>query len=124
MFHNLCDFIKDEMKEIDRKIGAGSRPTSQELEYADLLAHMKKSLLTVDAMENPEEYGYNDDGYDYGARSGRSRSYRASGRGRRYNRMYRDNDAMMDELQELANKAPDDKTRRKLEQFMSEMSDM
>ena len=120
MFYNLCDFIKDEMKEIDHKIVNGSRPSTQELEYADLLAHMKKSLLTVDAMENPEEYGWQDDGY---TKTGRYGARRGSNRGR-YSRMYRDNDDMMDELQSLMDKAPDEKSRRKIERIMHEMSEM
>ena len=132
MFHNLCDFIKDEMKELDRKIASGGKPSMQELEYADLLAHTKKSLLTVDAMENPEEYGYNDSDYSY--RDGYSRSYMA-GRGRnarrdsmgRYAdsaRMYRDDDSMISELHKLMDKAPDERTRHKLENFISEMKSM
>ena len=122
MFHNICDFIKEEMKEIDHKIGGGARPSNQELEYADLLAHMKKSLLTVDAMEHPEEYGWNDDGMSNTyARSYRTGRYNSRGR---YNRSYRDNDSMMEDLRDLIDKAPDEKTRRKLEHIMSDMSEM
>lgn len=124
MFHNICDFIKDEMKEIDHKIGNGARPSNQELEYADLLAHMKKSLLTVDAMEHPEEYGWNDDGMSHTYARSYGRTGRYNNRSSRYGRMYRDNDAMMEDLQELIDKAPDEKTRRKLEHIMSDMSEM
>ena len=42
MFHNLCDFIKDELKELDRKVASGGKLPMQEIEYADKLAHMKK----------------------------------------------------------------------------------
>lgn len=42
MFHNLCDFIKDELKELDRKVASGGKLSMQEIEYADKLAHMKK----------------------------------------------------------------------------------
>lgn len=130
MFHNLCDFIKDELKEMDRKVASGGKLSGQEIEYADKLAHMKKSLLTVDAMENPEDYGYNDDGYNTGYNTS-MRSYGARGRGRnarrdsmgRYadgSRVYYD-DNMMDELHELMNKAPNDQVRQKYREFISEI---
>ena len=108
MFHNLCDMIKEELSEIDRKAAKGQL-TMQEVDYADKLAHLKKSLLTVDAMENPEEYW--DDGHRYGAR-------RRDSMGR-----YRDS-SMMDSLHDLMRKAPDDRTRRKFEEFISEMEKM
>ena len=130
MFHNLCDFIKDELHELDRKVASGGKLSAQELEYADKLAHMKKSLLTVDAMENPEEY---DPGYMYHDGMGNS-SYGARGRGRnarrdsmgRYaagSRVYYD-DNMMDELHELMEKAPNEQVRNKYREFISEIQRM
>ena len=126
MFHNICDFIKDELKELDRKVAAGSRLSTQELEYADLLAHMKKSLLTVDAMENPEDYGghYGDDGRgsSYMAGRGRSTGARRDSQGRYMaSRSYMDGGDMRDDIYDLMNKAPNDKVRRKLEDLLSEM---
>ncbi len=128
MFHNLCDFIKDELKELDRK-AANGKLSGQEIEYADKLAHMKKSILTVEAMENPEEYW--DDNTNYN--SDYSRAYSARGRGRnarrdsmgRYaaSRMYRD-DAMLAELHDLMDKAPNEKVKRKYSEFISEVQDM
>ena len=126
MFHNICDFIKDEMKELDRKIAAGNRLSSQELQYADLLAHMKKSILAVDAMENPEEYGYygNDGNGTYSRGNygvGRGRNARRDSMGRyASSRTYMDGD-MKEELYELMDKAPNDHVRRKLEELVSEM---
>lgn len=132
MFHNLCDYIKDELKELDRKAASG-KLTGQEVEYADKLAHMKKSLLTVDAMENPDEYGYNDnyngnynsnysDRMGYGAR-GRSARRDSRGRYMEGSRVYRDDD-MMGELRELMEKAPNEQVRRKYREFISEMESM
>lgn len=109
MFYNLCEFIKDELKELDRK-ASGGKLSMTELEYADRLSHIKKSLLTIDAMENPEEY--RDDEY-------RSRGYGA----RRRDSMgrYRDDKPIIDGLHDLIRKAPDDHSRRRLEEFVSEM---
>jgi hypothetical protein len=123
MFHNLCDFIKEELKELDHKVASGSRLSSQEIQYADLLAHMKKSLLTVDAMENPEEYGsYGDDrssgNYGAGGRMRPMRRYGMTGYGN--SKSYMDN-GLKDEIYELMDKAPNDRVRRKLEELASEM---
>lgn len=132
MFHNLCDFIKDELKELDRKVASGGKLSMNEIEYGDKLAHFKKSMLTVDAMENPEEYGYNDSGYNarsynmsYGAR-GRGSNARRDSMGRYMgSRSYRDNESgMIGELKELMENAPNDHVRRKFEQFISEMESM
>ena len=128
MFNNLCDFIKDELKELDRKVSSGGKLSMQELEYADKLAHMKKSLLTVEAMENPEDYGYSDDGYSegYNARN-YPHMYGARGRRRdsmgRYSRMYRD-DGMINELHELMNSAPNEQIKHKYREFISEIQNM
>lgn len=111
MYNNLCDFIKDELREIDRK-AASDKLSMQEVQYADLLSHIKKSLLAVDAMENPEEYGYND---------GYSRTYARDTRRGRYMGGYRDEDGMISGLHELMEKAPNERVRRKLEAFISEM---
>ena len=123
MFHNLCDYIRDELRELDRKAASG-KLSMQEIEYADKLAHVKKSLLTVDAMENPEEYSYWDDGYNDGHRV---RMYGAKGRkrdsmGRYAGRSY--DDGMIAELHELMEKSPNEHTRRKFEEFISEMEKM
>ena len=143
MFHNLCDFIKDELKELDRKVASGGKLSMNEIEYGDKLAHFKKSILTVDAMENPEEYGYNDDGnyndnYSRNYSADRMRSYGARGRGsnaRRDSRgrymdnmggshmMYRDGD-MMDELHELMNSAPNEHIKRKYKEFIADIESM
>lgn len=132
MFHELCDYIKDELTEINRKAASG-KLSMQEIEYADKLAHMKKSLLTVDAMENPDEYGYNDnyngnynsnysDRMGYGAR-GRSARRDSRGRYMEGSRVYRDDD-MMGELRELMEKAPNEQIRRKYREFISDMESM
>lgn len=123
MFHNLCDFIRDELKELDRKVASGGTMTMQELEYADKLSHIKKSLLTIDAMENPESYGYYDSDYSRGGNYSRSNRGRYMDRDRYSSRMmYRDGASMKDEIYDLMNKAPNEHVRRKLEEIVSEMN--
>lgn len=125
MFNNLCDFIKDELKELDRKAASGGKLTMQEVQYADLLGHLKKSLVTVDAMEESGG-GYNDAypyySHEYGARRGARRDsmgrYSSSIRGG-----YRDADGMIAELKRLREDAPDESVRRKFDGFIREIED-
>lgn len=121
MFHNICDYIKDELREVDRKVGSGSTLNSQDLQYIDMLSHIKKSLVTIDAMENPEDYGYGDSDYSRG-RYGRGRYGKRDSQGRYMASMsYRDGDSMKEEIYELMDKAPNERVRHKLEEIMSEM---
>jgi hypothetical protein len=56
--HKLCEYLDDKLKMLERKVGNGEL-SNAELEYGDLIAHFKKSLLTNEAMENSgysEEY--------------------------------------------------------------------
>lgn len=65
--HKLCEYLDDELKALERKAGKG-KLTNSELEYGDLLAHFKKSLLTNKAME---ENGYSEEYRDGMSRNGR-----------------------------------------------------
>lgn len=112
MYHNLCGFINDELKDIDRKVSSGDKLSMQDVQYADLLSHARKSLLTADAMENPDGYGYNDYKRPY------MRNARRDGR---YMGGYRDEDGMVAELRELMEKAPNERVRRKFEDFIADM---
>jgi hypothetical protein len=151
MFDNLCAFIKDELKEMDRKVASEGKLSGQEIEYADRLSHIKKSLLTVDAMENPGEYrgsgvvagGYTrrnyNDGYEDGYNDGyERRGYsddgysRGRGSGARRDSMgryaepgsYHASDDMMMELERLKDMAPNEQVRRRYQDFMKEMKNM
>lgn len=63
MYDNLCGYIHDELTELDRKTKSGGKLSAQEIEYGDTLAHMKKSLLTSEAMEGTDD-GYSGAGYN------------------------------------------------------------
>ena len=125
MFHNLCNYIKNELTEFDRKAAASANGlTVQELEYVDLLGHIKKSLLAVDAMENPDDYGTYGNDYARGnySKAGRGRYARRDSQGRySASRMYRDGD-IKEDLYELMDKAPNEHVRHKLEEIVSEMN--
>lgn len=132
--HRLCEYIDSELMEMERGVADGKRLSASELEYADKLAHLKKSILTNEAMEEAYDDGYSrhyddgrrmrDDGYSY---AGRGRTARRDSMGRYSRGGYSYDDAkddMMKELREIKSKAPDDRTRQKIEHFISEMESM
>ena len=140
-YKNLCDFIDNELKELDRKAASDGSLSAQEVEFADLLTHMKKSMLTSEAMEGggySEKRGsvtYRNDGYGDGYSDGYNDGYERRGyseghgygardRKGRYTRMYRDDGDMMSELQKMADKAPNEQVKRRYREFMDELKDM
>lgn len=103
MYHDLCGFIGDELADLDRKAASGEKLSMQEVQYADLLGHAKKNLLTAEAME--------DGGYGDPPRARRPG----------WERRYRDDGGMAAGLRNLLDKAPDERSRRRLEAFIADM---
>ena len=142
--HKLMEYICDELDELERKADKDGKLSMAEMQYVDMLAHAKKSLLTADAMM---EEGYSMDGsYDGGSYGGSyeengNRSYRrggrnsmrsyARGRGRnaRRDNMGRyssdgysmDSEEMVQQLREMMQEAPDDRTRQEFQRFIQKM---
>lgn len=76
--HKLMEYICDELEELDRKAGKEGKLSMAEVEYADKLAHIKKSILTSDELWDDSEYNM------AGGESGQPRtSYRRGGSSRR-----------------------------------------
>ena len=115
-----------------------------DVEYIDKLTHTLKSIKTTMAMIDAEENGYSHDGYYNGStnmnRSGRyfpghGYSY-ARGRGSnarrdsmgRYSRngysMDSGNVEIVEQLREIMQDAPDDRTRQEFQKFISKMESM
>lgn len=79
--HKLMEYICDELEELDRKAGKEGKLSMAEVEYADKLAHIKKSILTSEELWDDSEYSM------AGGESGQSRtSYRRGGSSRREGR--------------------------------------
>lgn len=120
--HRLCEYIDNELMDMERKIQQGGKLSMSELEYGDKLAHFKKCLLTNKAME---ESGYS----EAGNRGGRSygvmydgTSYGDMSYARRRDSMGRySSDGFMDKLMDLRNSAPDEKHRMVVDRMMSEL---
>ena len=130
--HKLCEYIDEELMELERKVGKGQKLNAAEIEYADKLAHLKKSMLTNEAMEGDGEYsGYNmnDRGgsYDRGGRGPYARGSYARGRdsrGRYSSEGYSRDAEMMSELHRLMEDAPDERTRQEFQRFISKIESM
>lgn len=138
--HKLMEYICEELEELERKADKEGKLSMQEIEYADKLAHIKKSLLTSEAMW--EESGFSEAGgsgsyargQGGGSRGGRSNYSGAYARGRSsrrdsMGRFSRDGGSYESgysgdfrmELEELMQDAPNDQVRQKLQRIMSEM---
>lgn len=147
--HKLMEYICDELEELERKADKNGKLSMAEIEYADKLAHIKKSLLTADELWEDSEYsnamdGQGGDGNSYRYYSRRGGSYArggqgggsyARGRGRNarrdsMGRYSRDGgysygaDDMVQELRELMQDAPDDRTRQEFERFIQKIEQM
>ena len=134
--HKLMDYICDELEELERKADKDGKLSMSEIEYIDKLAHIKKDLLTSEAMWESSDYSEaGGESYPYtrnGERTNAANGAYARGRGRsarrdsmgRYTSRRSYDDDMMSELYELMEKAPDGKKRQKFQEFIAEMEDM
>lgn len=118
--YELKEKLCDELKQYGKKdMSAGS------LDVVDKLTHTIKNLDKI--IENYDGYsgGYT---YDDGMSMARGRRRDSMGRyssDRGYSRRYSmDNREMMQELKELMNDAPDERTRQEFQRFISKMEQM
>ena len=134
--HELLNYIDDTMQEYEDKVARGGELSSKDVMCLKDLAKTKMAILTNEAMEDSDG-GYSerysrDDGMDGRTSHGRMyygypRYYSGAKRDRmgRYSRngySYADAKSdMIEELKELAKKAPDDKTKQEIEHFANEM---
>ena len=74
----LMNYVCDELEELERKADKG-KLSMAELQYADTLAHLKKNILTSDAMMDSDNE-YSNEGGSYAR--GRGSNARRDSRGR------------------------------------------
>lgn len=132
----LLDYICGELEDLERK-AEKSKLSMAEMQYVDMLAHAKKNLLKGDEMMDGESYAYeysrerggnrgggrtND---EYMNARGRGRNARRDSRGRYSNGRYMmDAGDMVEELRELMEDAPDERTRMEFQRFIQKMEQM
>lgn len=146
--HKLMEYICDEMEELERKADKDGKLSMAEIQYLDTLAHTKKNLLKADEMWEESEYsmeggqggqggsnyarrGYERRGGSNNYEGGSYRSYEARGRGRNARRDSRGrysreegSEMMVEELRELMEDAPDDRTRMEFQKFINKIEQM
>lgn len=132
--YELKDKLCEELEEYgDKKLDAGS------LEVIDKLAHTVKNLDKIIEKYEDEDYSsayddsmtggsYERGGNRYGSRYAMARGDgRGRGRNARRDSMGRyssDSRMMVDELRELMNDAPDERTRMEFKRFIEKMEQM
>lgn len=127
----ICETLSKELEKSNDKIrAAGGSITPADLEYLDKLTHSIKSVKTTIAMTEGEgdmDLGpYMKGGYamrgrpEYSYRSSRRDSMGRYSRERGYSR----DGEMVDELYELMEKAPDERTRQEMQRMISRMESM
>lgn len=119
----LCETLSEELHSANSKLRNG-KMNSGDLEYIDKLTHALKSVTILKEMEGGSQRSYDDGSYRSYEGSGR-RSYEGNSmRGRRRDSMgrySRDNEELMNDLQMLADKAPDPQTKAEIQKFMRTM---
>lgn len=138
--HKLIDYICEELEQLEQKVSKEKQLSMQDIQLMDTLAHAKKNLLKCEEMEEGSSYAMSRD-YYRGGGYGSYNSY-ARGRGRnamrdsmgRYSReggsyegsyddgYSRAEDDMMNKIRQKLDAAPDERTRRILNDLMSDMN--
>lgn len=142
VLYELCETVSKELETANEKInGAGGELSAGDLEYLDKLTNTMQNLKSSIAIMESEMLEDGNSGYYYGgryfydrnnrgnsyARGGRGNSYARGGRGGSYSRGGRDysrgesREDFIEEIEELMEKAPDEKTRMKFERMLEEM---
>lgn len=124
MHNGMYEFVCDELRDLDEKAKRGEAKMG-DVEYADMLEHYKKSVLTNQAMEGE---GYS--GRDYSRRYYDGRSYddgesMARGRmnaqrdamGRYSGRGYSRASSFADAIRDAMPMAPDEQTRMEMQRM-------
>lgn len=142
----LLDYIDSELDELERKADKDGKLSMSEIQYVDILAHAKKNLLKGEEMYEETEGGYSKYSGEGGSYArGRGRNARRDSMGRysrerggnrgysrergysRYSRegnYSMDGEEMVDELRELMDNAPDERTRAEMQKMISKMEQM
>lgn len=132
-YKNLCDFLKDELNELDRR-AKEKKLTNNELAYGDQVAALAYHLKKLEAEESRAETE------SYRTMRGSSmRAYRDGGDEREYMMSYRggnnsgryagnayhgDNKEMLALVDDMMARATDEHTRREIENLRFKLEEM
>ena len=129
--YELCETLSREVQDTNEKIrSAGGKLSAGDMDYIDKLTHAIKSVKAVIAMMDDEGqsgmYPYTYDNGGMGNRSYRgSYAQRRDSRGRYSSRRdYSRDGGMVEELRELMQDAPDERTRQEFQRFITKIESM
>lgn len=137
--HKLIEYVCDELEELERKSDKG-KLSMAEVQYADMLAHLKKNLLKGEEMMEEDEYSNESGSYARGGR-GRGRNARRDSMGRYSSRRSYEDGSMRDdrgrsydgysrddaredikmELREMEQDAGDEETKRMIKKWIKQL---
>jgi hypothetical protein len=135
--HKLCDYLTDELKEMEDKVARGGKLSRAEIEDGKNIAKFKMALLTNDAMERDggesEMYPYMGGYRSYTGdrnnermsdRRGMSNAQMRDSRGRYSGDDYSREDArddFIEDLREVVMNAPDEHMKKRGNAFIREL---
>lgn len=126
----LCGKVSKELEKANGKLSGTM--SAGDVEYIDKLTHTLKSIKTTMAMMDADE-GYSSDAYGNtgGTRGYSHRTYprrdsmgRYSRRGYSRNGYSMDGGEMVEELRDLMESAPDERTKREFHKFIEKIENM
>lgn len=116
--HELCETISEAIHEANEKVrSGGGRLSAGDVDYVDKLTHALKSVKAVIGMMEDEGYSGTYPMYGHRGSYERGRSYTRRGR-------YSRDGGMVDELRDLMQDAPDERTRQEFQRFITKIESM
>lgn len=148
--HKLLGYVCEELEDLEQKVAKEHKLSMQEVQYLDTLAHTKKNLMKAEEMAEQEysnarsNRSYADGSYRGGSYAapydtreylmggsyegsyarGRGRGARRDSTGRYASESgYSRTGELKGKLRQIIDAAPDERTRRQLEELYQEMQD-
>ena len=120
--HKILDFVCDELEDIEKKAEKGGLSMS-EVQYADVLARLKKNILKSEQIEGETEYSMR------GYTSRTMPTYYGNSYARRRDRMgrysgydgYSRTEDMVSQLRAMMENAPNEMTRQDIQRLVTKL---
>jgi len=123
---DMCETLSRELGKTNNKMSSGGNISAGDMEYIDKLTHAIKSIKTTMAMMDSEysNRGSYDGSYENSFASGRGRNARRDTMGRYSSERGYSRNEMVDNLRDLMESAPDDRTRQEFQRFINKVQTM